>query len=113
VIYEENIAVLAKQNCLPKGLGLQCKLRCMFLFAVMWFIFNLHRRNIFLFDSEHTYITCYNIQNMHEFIMKEKEKNIPWHGGSLYMAANSHPCWSIVQSQLPHLEPPTVEQYTI
>jgi hypothetical protein len=24
VIYEENIAVLAKQNCLPKGLGLQC-----------------------------------------------------------------------------------------
>jgi hypothetical protein len=25
VIYEENIAVLAKQNCLPKGLGLQCR----------------------------------------------------------------------------------------
>jgi hypothetical protein len=24
VIYEENIAVLAKQNCLSKGLGLQC-----------------------------------------------------------------------------------------
>ncbi len=24
MIYEENIAVLAKQNCLPKGLGLQC-----------------------------------------------------------------------------------------
>jgi len=27
VIYEENIAVLAKQNCLPKGLGLQCSLK--------------------------------------------------------------------------------------
>jgi hypothetical protein len=24
VIYEGNIAVFAKQNCLPKGLGLQC-----------------------------------------------------------------------------------------
>ncbi len=24
MIYEENIAVFAKQNCLPKGLGLEC-----------------------------------------------------------------------------------------
>jgi hypothetical protein len=48
----------------------------MFLFAVTWFIFNLHIKNIYLFDIKHTYIICYNIQNMHEFIMKEKEKNI-------------------------------------
>ncbi len=34
------------------------------------------------------------------------ENSVTWNVGSLSMVVNPHSCWSLAQSQLPHLKPP-------
>ncbi len=41
---------------------------------------------------------------MHEFAILRETPYLEC--DSLYMAANPQPCWSLAQSQLPHLRPP-------
>jgi hypothetical protein len=60
---------------------------------------------IFFFYVGYTRSIFYNIQGMHEFCMEEKP--LTWNVSSLYMAANPYTCWSLAQSQLPHLRPPS------
>jgi hypothetical protein len=69
----------------------------------MWFIFNLHRRNICLSYWISTHYMWY--YSGHAWIHYVKEKPFTWNGGSSYMAVNPHSCWSLAQSWLPPLRP--------
>jgi hypothetical protein len=83
--------------------GRWAKNKRMFWFPDMWFIFNLHTRNIFLLYRIHMYYIS-NIQGMHELIVW---KETPYLECWLFVhGSNPHPCWSLAQSQLPHLRPP-------
>ncbi len=42
--------------------------------------------------------------NVADLCVTVKTPSLEW--GLSYMAANRHPCWSLAQSQLPHLAPP-------
>jgi hypothetical protein len=79
---------LAYYDCLTGCLFFTCTEGIFFL------LYRIHTHYILQY-SKHAWI-C----------IEERIRPLTWNSGSLYMAANSHPCRSLAQSQLPHLRPP-------
>jgi hypothetical protein len=61
----------------------------------------------FLYRIHIHYVSkCSKIHTCELLFIEKKQIPLTWNGGSLYMAANPHPCRSLAQSQLPPLKTP-------
>ncbi len=75
----------------------------MFPFSIMWFIYNLDRRECIFLDAQYNK-HVYDTQCMCG-AYKCKNNPLTWNSGFLCEKANFCPCWSYAQSKLPIFSP--------